>query len=87
MGGIHPQYSTRGETREGGEKEMEIMLRTLGAMVMWAGAFVMVLVLVVMVMEMLDLDYDERTIRKVLAADAALCIGLPVVVWMVSLPK
>lgn len=66
---------------------MEIILRTLGAMVMWVGAFVMVLVLVVMVMEMLDLDCDERTIRKVLAADAALCIGLPLVVWLLSLPK
>lgn len=64
---------------------MEIILSTLAVISVWCAMFAAIFIAIMISMDILDIRADKRVIKEVLIVDAALCIGLPLAVWLLSL--
>ena len=64
---------------------MEIMLRTLGVMVMWVGVFGTIFIIGMVIMIAMDEFMNERVMKQFAVFDAVLCILLPLAAYIASL--
>ena len=64
---------------------MQIAISTLGAMVMWVGAFGMIFIIGVMMMIAMDDFPDERNVKHFAVFDVVLCTVLPLAAYIASL--
>ena len=63
---------------------MQIAISTLGAMVLWVGAFGMIFIIGMMVMIAMDDFMNERAVKHFAIFDAVLCTALPLAAYIIT---
>ena len=63
---------------------MQIAISTLGAMVLWVGAFGMIFIIGMVITIAMD-EFDERVMKQFAVFDAVLCTVLPLAAYIASL--